>query len=132
MNGQNPETSAVSLAELPSRGNTFTDITLDQFFIGPGGVKWDGRYLAVAGGTSKIYRFKIKGHRGTEVGATPIAGSKIFYPFWLQAGNVYVPGLFSKFQQANVRFYHYPKGGNAFKRLIGFTEPFGVAVSESK
>jgi len=132
VDGVHFRTRTVALAELPKGKNAFMDIALNESLSYPGGVKWDGKYLAMAGGTAAIYRFKISGRGGKKVGVTPIAKSYGVYGFCIRSHAVYVPGLFHSREQANVRAYAYPAGGKAFKSLIGFSGPVGVTVSIAK
>jgi hypothetical protein len=132
VDGLHYRTRTVALAELPKGKTAFMDIALNESLSYAGGVKWDGRYLAMAGGTAAIYRFKISGRGGTKVGVTEIGRSSGVYAFCIESRAVYVPGLFHNRDQANARAYAYPAGGKAFKSFVGFSIPLGAAVSVVK
>jgi hypothetical protein len=132
VDGLHYRTRTVALAELPKGKTALMDIALNESLSYPGGVKWDGRYLAMTGGTAAIYRFKISGRGGTKVGVTAIGRSYGVYAFCIESRAVYVPGLFHSRDQANVRAYAYPAGGKAFKSFVGFSSPVGAAVSVVK
>ena len=60
--------SNFGFAELPKGGTAFTDVTLNQTIYLPGGVQWDGKYVAVGDQvavkhnfTSTVYQFSISG-----------------------------------------------------------------------
>ena len=116
---------------MPKGGASFTTISVNQSISNPGRVKWDGKYLAIAGFTDLIYRFKISGHGGTKMGTVHIDGSSRVVAFWIQSRGVYVPGSFAKRKDA-VRLYAYPAGGAPLKSFIGFSAPFGATVSIAK
>jgi len=126
--------SAFEFAELPSGAKTFTSVTLDQAFELPGGVQWDGKYVAVGDAElGAIYQFSIQGTKGTKVGTTPLNGVAGAYGFWIQGSKVVVP--FSGSQGTGthgVGIWLYPAGGSA-KKLSKFLQyPSGAAVSKAK
>lgn len=121
-------------AEIAAGGKSFMDITLDQSINVPGGVQWDGKYVAVedqgAGyHGSTVYRFSIAGSSGTKVGTTKLLGSSDVIQFWLDGKKIIGPNIGSS---PNVMFWKYPKGGSALKTITGFTEPVGVTVSRAR
>ncbi|HZV77771.1 MAG TPA: hypothetical protein VFF63_08455 [Candidatus Babeliales bacterium] len=117
--------------ELPSGSTTLEAITLDQSVNFPGGVAWDGRYVAVGdqsyGGEHKsaIYRFSISGSSGTLEGTTVLTGSCDVLDFAVGSTAVAAPDAC----QNTVSFYDYPAGGSPTKTLTGFQYPVSVAVS---
>ncbi len=132
VDGRPPRGGPALFAELPKGSTEFTDITLNKSVPNPGGIKWDGRYFAIAGGAAMIYRFKISGDSGKRVGIVPIDRSTGVYAFSIESGAVYVPGTFYKRFQHNVRVYAYPAGGRSLKSFIGFSGPAGAVVSRAK
>src|SRR5271165_7025498 len=67
--------SAFAFAELPAGGKKLVDVTLDQSIGAAGGVRWDGKYVAVGDqSTSTIYQFNITGTTGKKVGSTQLGG----------------------------------------------------------
>lgn len=120
-------------AELPAGSKTLTDVTLNQQINVPGGVQWDGKYVAVEDqgmgySGSTIYQFTISGSTGTEVGTTVLDGSTDAIKFWKQGHRVVAPNLGNK----NVMYWTYPAGGAALKTISGFSEPVAVTVSLAK
>jgi hypothetical protein len=121
-------------AELPSGATSFTNISLNQQIFVPGGVQWDGKYVAVedqgAGYKgSTIYQFSISGSAGTEVGTTTLGGSTDVIRFWIDHKRVIGGNIGSS---PNVMFWRYPRGGNSTKTITGVKEPVGVTVSRGR
>jgi hypothetical protein len=120
-----------AFAKLPKGSSTFTNIALSQKPIYATGLRWDGRYVAVAGWEDKvIYQFAITGQHGKEVSSTSLDGANFgAYPFWIQGSTLILPNV-SKFSlKGNVQFYHYPTGGRAIKTITGLKAPSGATVS---
>jgi hypothetical protein len=119
----------LQFAEMPAGRRDFVRITLKQQFEFPGSIQWDGRDVAVGDfriGT--IYRFKIAGRQGTEVGSTPLPGSVAVSQFFILGSHVVVPS--APLQYAGyVKIYGYPDGGHSERKLHNFSKPMGVAVS---
>lgn len=70
VDGQDSKSRFV-FAELPKGGSSLETVTLDQGIGWPGGIQWDGAYLALGDQNSPvIYQFSIEGSQGTRVGAT--------------------------------------------------------------
>lgn len=114
-------------AELPAGGTGFTNITLAETIGKPGGVQWDGTYIAVmdvSGDT--IYEFSIYGSQGALQGITPLVKSGQISQFWINGK--YVIGADT--QNGDVVSWHYPGGGLPVETLAqSLTKPFGVTVS---
>lgn len=91
--------------------------------VSPGGVQWDGRYLAVgAKGTGTIYRMRD----GNVVQTVKLTGGANVFQFWIAGKTLIGPD----FQVGgNVSFYKYPSGGSPTIRVTSLTEPFGATVS---
>lgn len=118
-----------AFAVLYKDGDKLTNLTLDRTFSARQGtppLQWDGKHLAVAN-ANIIYQFKIKGTKGTKVGATTLGGASSVYDFWIQNHVLYAPGLSNS--QPMVGFYSYPSGGQPTKTLLGFANPISVTVS---
>lgn len=134
--------STFGFAELPSGSSSLVDIGLDQTIYLPGGVQWDGEYLAVGDQvavkhsfTSTIYQFSISGSTGTEVGTTILTGSNQVAQFWLpkvdagkktgQATRVIGPNGDGK----DTLFWTYPAAGSPTKTISGEQDPIGAVLS---
>ncbi len=112
------------LLELPKGKKSFSIFKLGEKFANPGGVQWDGKYVAVGNlGGGVVYRLTESGRlaatvalkNGTNVEQFSILGSTIVGP------NAQSPG--------SVGLWHYPGGGSPTKELTGFSYPFGAAIS---
>lgn len=124
-------------AELPKGGTSFTEISLDKTIGYPGGVQWDGKYMAVQDSASRIlYRFKLTGSKGKSVGSVRFTGDKstLVHQFWIQAPSIVMPYGSTYRQVRQVGFWPYPAGGSATKTFSvkRATELVGVTVSLAK
>ena len=114
-------------AELPNGSTTFTEISLNATIATPGGVQWDGKYVAVGDATGgKVYQ--TNGAGGKVEGTTTLSDSDGIYQFFIERKTFIGPNVFS----ANAMFWQYPAGGSPTKTLAGFTDPFGAVVSRAK
>jgi hypothetical protein len=120
---------AFQFGVLPRASATFTDVTLNQSIGFPGGVQWDGNYVAVGDGdTNTIYQFIIAGSGGTVTGSTPLTGARDVAQFWKQGSTVIGPDTLN----ADVGFWSYPGGGYATQVITGLSQPFGATISRKK
>ncbi len=121
------EASGFAFAELRRGAGALTDITLNQSIGNPGGVEWDGRYVAVGDQTTNtIYQFAISGKKGTVAGSTVLGGATEVFQFWIERSKVIGPdGL-----AGDVGIWSYPAGGAALKTITGLYAPLGATVSK--
>lgn len=129
-----PSLGDVVFADLPKSGSKLKTIALDRHIGWPGGVQWDGKYLAVGDqSTPTIYRFSIVGGRGTNVGSVHLgSNANDIQQFFIQghtviAPNACVPGKCG----ANVLFFEYPAGGKATKKITRALKGFPAGASVS-
>jgi DNA-binding beta-propeller fold protein YncE len=124
--------SAFAFAELPKGSSTFTNIALNQKIEWPGGVQWDGKYVAV-GDTDAAAIYQTNGAKGQVKGTTQLDGANYVNQFWIdttgkkkrQHESVVAPS-----QDGGVAgLYNYPAGGSP-KATITVSEPFGATVSK--
>ena len=121
--------SDVEFAELPKGSKTFTNLTLNETIYWPGGIQWDGTYLAVGDQDNPIiYEFMISGNSGTEVSSTPLDGTSDVAQFFILGEKV----VASEPAPGTVGFWNYPQGGAATKLFSVGNEPVGTAVSMAK
>jgi NHL repeat len=125
--------NAFRFAELPKGSTSFTDITLNPTINYPGGVQWDGTYVAVgdqgAGkypNQSDINQYTISGSAGTRVGSTPINNSGDIIEFWIQGKKVIAPNP----QYGTVFVLDYPAGGNALETIDLNDSPISAVISK--
>ncbi|HYL26263.1 MAG TPA: hypothetical protein VEW74_00445, partial [Candidatus Nitrosotalea sp.] len=102
-------------AELPSGSSTIEQIKLDRTIGFPGGVQWDGKYLAV-GDTSAdaLYRFRIAGKKGVTAGRVGFKSdhSTLISQFWIDGSRVVLPyGTLAR-EVRKLGFWRYPAGGS--------------------
>jgi hypothetical protein len=119
----------LQFTELPAGRHDFERITLHQQFEFPGSIQWDGRDIAAGdfrAGT--IYRFRIEGKKGTEVGTTPLPGSVSVSQFSIMGRHIVVPSARPQYA-GYVKIYDYPAGGHSTRTLWNFSTPVGVAIS---
>ncbi len=112
-------------AELAYGSSKLNSIKLDQTIGYPGGVMWDGKYLAVQDTyTRTVYRFKMAGSKGTSVGSVNFKGNNtsLLTQFWLDGNAILMPYGALPRAVRKVGYWPYPKGGPA-------TQSFGVKNS---
>jgi len=122
--------------ELANGSSSLTPITLNQSMGFPGGVQWDGKYMAVGSyyppptGEPIIYQFNISGSSGTEIGSTPLgSGAFDVMQFWIDGKTVVAPNEESG-GGGDALFFHYPAGGSAYKIITkGIRGGLGAAIS---
>jgi hypothetical protein len=134
--------SVFGLGELPKGGNRLKFITVDQTIYLPGGVQWDGKYLAVGDQvavkhnfTSTIYDFAISGNEATTVNTMVLTGSNQVAQFWIPF--VDVDGKHGQGRRligpnqdgADTLIWDYPTGGDPIQTISGETDPIGATVS---
>jgi len=125
------------LAEIPAGKSTFTNIAMNQTIGYPGGVQWDGTYLAVGDAfADALYRFKISGKKATSVGKTAFKGdhANLITQYWIDGSTVIVPyGTLAR-DVRKVGFWPYPGGGSPTPTLDvpRASELIGVTVSVAK
>ncbi len=120
-----------AFAELPKNDKKLIDITLDHKMDFPGGVQWDGTYVAVGDqATSVIYHFKIKHSTGVLVGQTDLQGSDAMQQFWIQGDRI-IGGNHDT--HGPVHYWNYPAGGTFTKTIRkGVGGPIGMTVSMAR
>lgn len=114
----------VVLLELPKSAKTFKIFKFGQKFDKPGGVQWDGKYVAVGNfGDGLIYRVTETGHVAQTV---TLKGGANVEQFWLDGSTLIGPMAQSS---GTAGFWHYSAGGASYKTVTGLTWPFGAAIS---
>jgi hypothetical protein len=114
-------------AELPKGSSTFTEISLDVSIATPGGVQWDGKYVAVGDATGgEVYQ--TNGAGGKVEGTTTLSGSDGIFQFFIDRKVLIGPNVDS----TTAMFWSYPAGGSPTKTLTGLSDPFGAVVSRAK
>jgi hypothetical protein len=134
--------SDFGLGELPKGGTILNFIAVDQTIYLPGGVQWDGKYLAVGDQvavkhnfTSTVYQFAINGSVATTVNTMVLTGSSQVAQFWIPrihngAKRHYGDRLIGPNQTGkDTLIWDYPSGGNPILTIPGETDPIGATLS---
>jgi len=100
-------------------------LTLDPQPAGPGGIQWDGKYWAIGDTYSAIYRFDVKGSRGTNAGTTTLDESSTVFEFFIAGDRVVAP----EHETAKVQIFRYPDGGAPVGTIRGLNLPYGATIS---
>lgn len=118
------ESSNFVFAELPRQSVGFTGISLRANIGYPGGVQWDGSYIAVGDAKAGVI-YQTSGARGGIVGRIRLRKSNFADQFVIDGANVVGANTGS----ASTMFWQYPGGGRPTATLSGFDHPIGVTVS---
>jgi hypothetical protein len=131
------------LVELPSGSETPQTISLSGNVAFPGGVAWDGKYMAIGDQyyqgkrASAIFQYSVAGSAGTLEGTTTLTDSCDALQFAISSR-----GMPRKDQQGkavvvpdaclnSAAFYGYPAGGSPTETLSGLEYPVAAAVSRA-
>jgi hypothetical protein len=121
----NDRSAKFVLWELPKGKSTLSDLNFTKTIDKPGGVQWDGTYVAVGDyDAGLIYRTK----HGTGVVAQTVtlkSGSDV-QQFWIDGSTLIGQST------GEVPYWHYPAGGSPSKTIDGFSEPIAATVSSAK
>jgi hypothetical protein len=114
-------------AELPKGSSSFKQISVKVSIATPGGVQWDGKYVAVGDATGgTVYR--INGAHGQVKGTVTLSDSDGIFQFFIDGKTFIGPNVYS----STAMFWSYPAGGSPTKTLTGLSDPFGAVVSRAK
>ncbi len=133
LDGENAS-SKMLLAELPAGKSAFKAITPNQPINFPGGVAWDGEYLAVGDQSSNtIYQFKVAHSRARVQGSTMLDGAGDVLQLWFTGSSSTHPQatavIGADYDGDAVDKWDYPAGGSPLKTISGLDKPAGVVVS---
>ncbi len=120
--------TVTGLAELPKGASTFTNLKVNQSLFGPGGVQWDGKYLAVGNEATTVYQFSIGGGKATEKGSTSLGGAEEVYQFWIDGKDI----AGADASAGSVGVWKYPAGGSPLMTITGLSDPLGITISRGK
>ncbi len=127
MNGWNRSGQFVFI-ELPKGGSKFAVTDLNLSPNTPGGVQWDGKYVAVGNrGGGKVYR--VTGSTGKIAQTITLNGGTNVQQFWIDGSTLIGP---SAAGGGPVGYWKYPAGGSTTKTISGLTYPIGATVSAAK
>lgn len=127
------DSGGIELGELPKGGGAIGIITIGLNGLA-GGVKWDGKYLAVGDegsgspGPTVIYQLQVTGSTARIVSSTVLKRSCIVVQFTIQGGKVVGPDHC----RSDAGFWKYPSGGRPTYLIPGLAAPIGTALSPSQ
>ena len=132
------------LGELLKGSSNIADIALNQHINSPGGVQWDGKYVAVSDdgngylGTA-VYEFTVSGSSGTLEGTTSFPNLYGINQFWLGPRTTpkypatRIVAADYRGNSNDIGIYNYPAGGTPRKTImVGAGGLFGATVSKPK
>jgi sugar lactone lactonase YvrE len=129
VDGENADFDAFELAEQPAGSKSFSSITLDHELGFPGGIQWDGQYVAIADqDASLVHRFAIHGNSGASVGTVTLSGAIDIGEFWNFDSSIVAADMGKR----DVGVWNYPGGEEPTETISGFREPLGVTISVVK
>jgi hypothetical protein len=124
--------SDFALCKIPDGSSSGEAIALSQSPGFPGGVQWDGTYVAVLDqDADQIDRYALSGTTGTLKGTVVLGDISDPVTFVMNGKD----GIISTGagSASGFGFWHYPQGGAPYKRFTtGDQEPAGIAVSPPK
>ena len=130
VDGLNDYGENFEFGELAKGSDKINDILLPNTVRFPGGIEWDGQYVAIGDGAGQaIYQYTFSNDKATLEGTTPLDGIGVFGQFAIEGATVVAPnqGLTSN---SNVLFYSYPSGGSPIDTIVnGVFYPFSGVVS---
>jgi hypothetical protein len=116
--------------ELRKGRGKINPILLGQSVAGPGGIQWDGKYVALGDSAGAvIYQYTFAGSKATLQGTTHLTGAgDPVGQFGIVGSSVVTANQF--FSGSAVLVYPYPAGGAATKTITnGVFYPFSAVVS---
>jgi hypothetical protein len=144
---RNPAISAAAFCGYDNKGNLFIDgygsglsfvfaelakgsakvkqIRFGRTVANPGGVQWDGKYVAVGDYTAGLI-YRTNGASGKVADTVTLDSGVYVEQFWIQGSTIIGPNAQT---DGTVGFWHYPAGGFPVKTMKGFDFPVGAVVS---
>jgi len=104
------------IAELPYRGSTFENVTVNGDFRGANFLQWDGSYIAVTNAYPKkpviVSRVQVSGSTASVVGTVALHDSYAYVKyFWIQGNRLITPLNGGGPKGRKVGLWRYPDGG---------------------
>jgi hypothetical protein len=125
------DTSTLVLDELLNGSGKAETVRLNRRIDDPGGLQWDGRYVAAGDQRGTIYRFMVSNRIGTSEGITKVRSARKLRLFWIEGSTLIGANL--KVRQnspTRVMFWSYPGGGSPLRAVTrDLSYPYGVTVS---
>ena len=109
------------LAELAKGKSVLTNLIVSQYISWPGGVQWDGKYIAIGDQNNPVlYQLAISGEYANVAGETHMgSGARSVKQFWIQGQTLIAPNTIPGHggNGSKALFYDYPAGGKATKEI---------------
>ncbi|MGA9945204.1 MAG: hypothetical protein WBE79_12080 [Candidatus Cybelea sp.] len=131
-------------AELSRGANAIRNIKLrgGRYFCGqsgPGGVEFDGQYLAIAPACNQywIYRYFLNRGHGDYKEQLTLNNAAFLFHFWIQDRTLVAPDCIivrknhKAYCEGAIMYYDYPGGGNPTKTITGKNLHYPVAAAVS-
>lgn len=121
-----------AMAELPKKSKTFLYIAVNQSINTPGGIMWDGQYVALgdeAANPAMVYQLSISGSAATVAGTSTLDDTSRVRTFWISGSKKSGKTLIAPSIFGAVNFYDYPAGGSPTK-TFSQNQPFAAVVSK--
>lgn len=113
--------------ELPHNSSTLRHIYFNKH-ISPGSLKWNKSNLTIATlsgakGPTRVDRVSVNGSGAKIIGSSNLdtyrdEGIYLDVEFWIQGSTIAGPGPNSAGPTKELYFWHYPAGGQAFKKIV--------------
>lgn len=116
---------AFGLAELPKGSSNFIGISIRGRIRGPGGLAWDGHYVALAD-VANVYRLRISGSKAIRVQTVSVQDSAGLGGIWVHQDRLIGNG------EATANVWAYPKGQVPLKKLPVEDDDVGATVSTAR
>jgi hypothetical protein len=117
--------------ELAKGGAEIKDILLPNSIRYPGGIEWDGNYVAVGDNAGEaIYQYTFSHGEATLEGTTTLTGAGNVGQFGIVGSTVVTPNQFFSTSNSGVLYYPYPAGGASTQTITkGVFYPYSAVVS---
>jgi hypothetical protein len=131
VDGLNDYGENFEFGELAKGGAEIEDILLPNSIRFPGGIEWDGQYVAVGDNAGEaIYQYTFSKGKATLEGTTTLTGAGNVGQFGIAGSTVVTPNQFFSKSGSGVLYYPYPAGGTATQTITnGVFYPFSAVIS---
>ncbi|MFZ0681295.1 MAG: hypothetical protein WAM84_00285 [Candidatus Cybelea sp.] len=131
LDGLNDYGENFEFGELAKGGGEIKDILLPNGVRAPGGIEWDGQYVAVGDNAGEaIYQYTFSSGKATLEGSTTLTGAGNVGQFGIVGSTVVTPNQFFSESGSGVLYYPYPAGGAPTQTITkGVFYPFSAVIS---
>ncbi|MGC2651675.1 MAG: hypothetical protein WA304_12820 [Candidatus Cybelea sp.] len=131
LDGLNDYGENFEFGERAKGGGEIKDILLPNGVRAPGGIEWDGQYVAVGDNAGEaIYQYTFSSGKATLEGSTTLTGAGNVGQFGIVGSTVVTPNQFFSESGSGVLYYPYPAGGAPTQTITkGVFYPFSAVIS---